>query len=46
MLERIGDFVGHASSYMTDRYHHLLPGRRGRGAAKLDRFLAEMQPQT
>ena len=25
-LERIGDYVGHSSAYMTDRYRHLLDG--------------------
>jgi hypothetical protein len=25
-LERIGDYVGHSSLYMTDRYRHLLEG--------------------
>ena len=25
-LERIGDYVGHGSTYMTDRYRHLLEG--------------------
>jgi hypothetical protein len=26
-LEEIGDFVGHSSTYMVDRYRHLLDGR-------------------
>jgi hypothetical protein len=25
-LEQIGDYVGHSSTYMTDRYRHLLDG--------------------
>jgi hypothetical protein len=25
-LERIGDYVGRSSAYMTDRYRHLLEG--------------------
>lgn len=25
-LERIGDYVGHTSAYMTDHYRHLLEG--------------------
>ena len=25
-LEEIGDYVGHTSTFMTDRYRHLLPG--------------------
>ena len=30
-LERIGDYVGTAAPYMTDRYRHLLKGRSGGG---------------
>jgi integrase len=40
-LETIGDFVGHSSTWMTDRYRHLLPDVHARAAAKLDAFLAE-----
>jgi integrase len=29
-LERIGDYVGHSSAYMTDRYRHLLAGHEAR----------------
>jgi integrase len=39
-LEEIGDFVGHSSAYMTDRYRHLLEGQRERAAERLDAFLA------
>ncbi|HET7130212.1 MAG TPA: tyrosine-type recombinase/integrase [Gaiellaceae bacterium] len=39
-LETIGDFVGHSSTWMTDRYRHLLPETRNRAAAKLDAYLA------
>jgi hypothetical protein len=42
--EEIGDFVGHASTYMVDRYRHLLEGQRERAAERLDAFLAG--PQT
>ena len=28
-LERIGDYVGHLSAYMTDCYRHLLDGHEG-----------------
>lgn len=40
-LEEIGDFVGHSSSYMVDRYRHLLDGQRDKAADRLDAFLAE-----
>jgi integrase len=39
-LEEIGDYVGHSSTYMTDRYRHLLDGARGEAAAALDALLA------
>lgn len=39
-LERIGDYVGHGSSYMTDRYRHLIEGQRDEDAARLDAFLS------
>ena len=39
-LERIGDYVGHASSYMTDRYRHLLDGHEQEAADALDQYLA------
>jgi integrase len=38
-LEEIGDYVGHSSSYMTDRYRHLLPSQRAQAAARLDALL-------
>jgi integrase len=38
-LEEVGDYVGHSSSYMTDRYRHLLEGQREAAAARLDAFL-------
>jgi integrase len=38
-LEEIGDYVGHSSTYMTDRYRHLLDGQRERAAERLDAFL-------
>lgn len=38
-LEEIGDYIGHSSTYMTDRYRHLLEGERGRAADKLDALL-------
>ncbi len=39
-LEEIGDYVGHSSTYMTDRYRHLLAGTRTDAAAALDALLA------
>jgi integrase len=39
-LEEIGDYVGHSSTYMTDRYRHLLDGARVEAAAALDALLA------
>jgi hypothetical protein len=39
-LEEIGDYVGHSSSYMTDRYRHLIDGARADAAAALDALLA------
>jgi integrase len=44
-LEKIGDYVGHSGTYMTDRYRHLLPGAGREAAAKLDAYLAEQIPQ-
>ncbi len=39
-LERIGDYVGHSSAYMTDRYRHLLDGHEQEAAGVLDAYLA------
>jgi integrase len=39
-LERIGDYDGHSSSYMTDRYRHLLEGHEAEAARLLDDYLA------
>lgn len=39
-LERIGDYVGHASTYMVDRYRHLLEGHEAEAARMLDEYLA------
>ena len=38
-LEEIGDYVGHSSAYVTDRYRHLLPGRHQEAARKLDSLI-------
>jgi integrase len=39
-LERIGDYVGHSSAYMTDRYRHLLDGHEQEAADVLDEYLS------
>jgi integrase len=39
-LEEIGDYVGHSSTYMTDKYRHLLPGSHRDAARRLDALLA------
>jgi integrase len=38
-LETIGDFVGHSSTWMTDRYRHLMPTAGELAAEKLDAYL-------
>jgi hypothetical protein len=42
-LEEIGDYVGHSSSYMTDRYRHLLEGQRDGRLERLETFLTSGQ---
>jgi integrase len=39
-LERIGDYIGHSSAYMTDRYRHLLEGHEDEARKKMDAFYA------
>ena len=39
-LERIGDYVGHSSTYMTDRYRHLIEGHEAESARMFDEYLA------
>lgn len=39
-LERIGDYVGHSSTDMTERYRHLLEGHEAEAARMLDEYLA------
>ena len=39
-LERIGDYVGHSSAYMTDAYRHLLEGHEAEGAERFEDYLA------
>jgi integrase len=43
-LEEIGDYVGHSSSSMVDRYRHLIEGQREAAADRLDAFLAGAFP--
>jgi hypothetical protein len=38
-LERIGDYVGHNSTYMVDRYRHLLEGHETEAAKRFDQYL-------
>jgi integrase len=38
-LERIGDYVGHSSTYMTDRYRHLIEGHETEAAERFDAYL-------
>ena len=38
-LPTIGDFVGHSSTYMTDRYRHLLDGAEEQAAKRFDEYL-------
>jgi len=38
-LEEIGDFIGHSSTYMTDRYRHLLDGNEARAAERFEKYL-------
>jgi integrase len=45
-LERIGDYVGHSSTYMTDRYRHLLEGHEQEAADILDAYLARRGART
>jgi integrase len=39
-LESIGDYVGHSSVYMTDRYRHLVEGQRAEHLRRFDEYLA------
>jgi integrase len=38
-LERIGDYVGHSSAYMTDRYRHLIEGHEAEAAGRFETYL-------
>jgi len=39
-LEAIGDYVGHGSTYMTDRYRHLIEGHEAKTRDILDDYFA------
>jgi integrase len=39
-LERIGDYVGHSGTYMTERYRHLRKGHEQEAVDVLDAYLA------
>ena len=39
-LPEIGDYVGHSSAWMTDRYRHLLAGREAEAAERFEAYLA------
>jgi len=39
-LETIGDYIGHSSTYVTDRYRHLLAGHEAEATRLLDDYLA------
>jgi integrase len=38
-LERIGDYVGHSSAYMTDAYRHLIEGHEAEAAELFEDYL-------
>src|SRR5262249_11792410 len=42
-LEEIGDYVGHSSTYMTDRYRHLREGHEARAAERFDAYLTSQE---
>jgi hypothetical protein len=44
-LPTIGDFVGHSSTYMTDRYRHLLDGAEEAAAKRFDEYLQRANTQ-
>jgi integrase len=42
-LERIGDYVGHSSAYMTDAYRHLLECHEAEAAERFEDYLAKQR---
>ena len=45
-LEQIGDYIGHSSAYMTDRYRHLIDGHEADAAARFDSYLVATGTRT
>jgi len=45
-LERVGDYVGHSSAWITDKYRHLLEGHEAEAARMLDEYLARANTAT
>lgn len=39
-LERIGDYVGQSSTWMTDRYRHLLAGHEAEATERFEAYLS------
>jgi integrase len=39
-LEEIGDYVGHASTYMTEHYRHLLPDSQAEARRRMNAYLS------
>jgi hypothetical protein len=37
--ERIGDYVGHSSTYMTEAYRHLIEGHEAEAAERFEDYL-------
>ncbi len=42
-FHEIGDYVGHSSTHMTDRYRHLLDGAEAEAARRFDEYLASQR---
>jgi integrase len=38
-LEEIAPYAGHSSTYMTERYKHLIDGHEARAKERFDRYL-------
>ena len=45
-LERIGDYVGHSSAYMTDAYRHLIEGHEAEAAERFEDYLTHAASST
>jgi integrase len=45
-FERIGDYVGHSSAYMTDAYRHLLEGHEAQAAERFEDYLTRAVSST